>query len=156
MGDVLRLSQYTYTGSARATAMGGAFGSLGADVSSMSLNPAGMGMYRTSEMIFTAGLGYVRGKSVFDTGMVPMSGCSCLPTTQLCCHVPPGQQPLGEFLGRDRVQPVGRLHRDLAFYTPSGSTSLLDEFVNFSNLVWARKPMRFLPSIPIAGLQFQP
>jgi hypothetical protein len=33
---------------------------------------------------------------------------------------------------------------------------LLDEFVNFSNLVWARKPMRFLPSIPIAGLQFQP
>lgn len=36
--------------SARVAAMGGAFTSLGADLSSMSINPAGLGMYRTSEL----------------------------------------------------------------------------------------------------------
>lgn len=35
---------------ARVAAMGGAFTSLGADLSSMSINPAGMGMYRTSQL----------------------------------------------------------------------------------------------------------
>lgn len=36
--------------SARVAAMGGAFTSLGADMSSMAINPAGLGMYRTSAM----------------------------------------------------------------------------------------------------------
>ncbi|MBO7300483.1 MAG: hypothetical protein J6U53_03640 [Tidjanibacter sp.] len=36
--------------SARVAAMGGAFTSLGADLSSMAINPAGMGMYRTSQL----------------------------------------------------------------------------------------------------------
>ena len=35
---------------ARVAAMGGAFTSLGADLSSMSINPAGMGMYRSSQL----------------------------------------------------------------------------------------------------------
>lgn len=36
--------------SARVAAMGGAFTSLGADLSSMTINPAGLGMYRSSEL----------------------------------------------------------------------------------------------------------
>jgi hypothetical protein len=36
--------------SARVAAMGGAFTSLGADLSSMAINPAGLGMYRTSQL----------------------------------------------------------------------------------------------------------
>lgn len=53
-GDLLRLSQYNYSfGTARSAAMGGAFTSLGADLSSMSINPAGLGMYRTSEVGFS-------------------------------------------------------------------------------------------------------
>lgn len=53
-GDVLRLSQYNYGFStARSAAMGGAFTSLGADLSSMTLNPAGLGMYRSSEVSFS-------------------------------------------------------------------------------------------------------
>lgn len=36
--------------SARVAAMGGAFTSLGADLSSMAINPAGLGMYRSSQM----------------------------------------------------------------------------------------------------------
>ena len=37
-------------GTARSSAMGGAYTSLGADLSSISMNPAGLGMYRSSEI----------------------------------------------------------------------------------------------------------
>ncbi len=49
--DVLRYSQFNYGfGTARSAAMGGAFSSLGADMSSMVMNPAGLGMYLRSEL----------------------------------------------------------------------------------------------------------
>jgi len=51
--DVLRYSQQHYTGTARASAMGGAFGALGADFSVLSTNPAGIGMYKKSEFVLT-------------------------------------------------------------------------------------------------------
>ncbi len=52
--DMLRNSQYNYTfGTARTAAMGGAFTSLGADLSSMNINPAGLGMYQSSQFGIT-------------------------------------------------------------------------------------------------------
>ncbi|MEI6821674.1 MAG: hypothetical protein WCL51_07040 [Bacteroidota bacterium] len=51
--DALRYSQNYYGGTARFTAMGGAFGALGADFSTLSINPAGIGLYKTSEFTFT-------------------------------------------------------------------------------------------------------
>lgn len=53
--DGVHLSQNFYTGTARSMAMGGAFSSLGGDLSSISINPAGVGVYRTSEFAFTPG-----------------------------------------------------------------------------------------------------
>jgi hypothetical protein len=54
--DVLRLSQYYNHGTARFVSMGGAFGALGADFTSLSYNPAGLGVYRSSEITFTPSL----------------------------------------------------------------------------------------------------
>ncbi len=54
--DVLRYSQPQFNGTARATSMGGAFGSLGGDYSSLSINPAGIATYRSSEFSFTPSL----------------------------------------------------------------------------------------------------
>ena len=51
--DFAELSRTHLFGTARAMGMGGAFTSLGADLTSMSLNPAGLGMYRSSEFSFT-------------------------------------------------------------------------------------------------------
>lgn len=49
--DMVQYSQFSQNyGTARSTAMAGAFTSLGADLSSMSINPAGLGMYRSSEV----------------------------------------------------------------------------------------------------------
>ncbi|MBN8701652.1 MAG: hypothetical protein J0M08_01175 [Bacteroidetes bacterium] len=51
--DALRYSMLNYKGSARYTAMGGAFGALGADLSSITINPAGLGVMNKSEFNFT-------------------------------------------------------------------------------------------------------
>ncbi|MEZ7837236.1 MAG: hypothetical protein QMB09_04990 [Flavobacteriales bacterium] len=54
--DVLRYSITQPTGSIRTTAMGGAFGALGADIASMGINPAGIGMYRRGDVSISTGL----------------------------------------------------------------------------------------------------
>lgn len=52
--DLARMSfTGTQFGTARSMGMGGAFTSLGADLTTMSLNPAGLGMYQSSELGFT-------------------------------------------------------------------------------------------------------
>jgi long-subunit fatty acid transport protein len=48
--DALRLSGNDLQGTARGQAMGGAFGALGGDVTGVLINPAGLGVYRTSEV----------------------------------------------------------------------------------------------------------
>lgn len=51
--DALRYSQTTYGGSARSIAMGSAFGALGGDFVSASINPAGLGLFRSGELTFS-------------------------------------------------------------------------------------------------------
>lgn len=52
--DILNTGQYNSGyGTARSASMGGAFGSLGADAATLSINPAGLGMYRSSELSIT-------------------------------------------------------------------------------------------------------
>ncbi len=51
--DALRYSNFQVQGTARAGGMGNAFGALGGDFTSVSINPAGLGLYRSSEFVFT-------------------------------------------------------------------------------------------------------
>jgi hypothetical protein len=51
--DALRYSQIFYGGTARFMSMGGAFSALGGDISSLSQNPAGLGVFRSSEITIT-------------------------------------------------------------------------------------------------------
>lgn len=53
LADAYRLSSQRINGTARAAAMGNAFGALGGDFTSLSINPAGIGIYRTNEFVFT-------------------------------------------------------------------------------------------------------
>ncbi len=55
-GDALRYSQLTFGGTARGMGLAGAVGSLGADITDLSVNPAGLGLYRSSEIEFTPSL----------------------------------------------------------------------------------------------------
>ncbi len=51
--DALTLSNTQIHGTARSAAMGNAIGALGGDFTSLSINPAGIGFYQTSEFTFT-------------------------------------------------------------------------------------------------------
>ena len=49
--DAYRYSNSDLSGTARGQAMGGAFGALGGDVTGVAINPAGIGIYRSSEVV---------------------------------------------------------------------------------------------------------
>ncbi len=79
--DILKYSYFPQHGSARNVAVGGAMVSLGGDISSMYVNPAGLGLYRTSEVVVSPGFqfnsnkadfrgsGFSTNKSAFDLGL---------------------------------------------------------------------------------------
>jgi len=49
--DAYRFSNNDLSGTARGQAMGGAFGALGGDMTGVAINPAGIGIYRSSELL---------------------------------------------------------------------------------------------------------
>lgn len=60
--DALRYSYTPYQGTARSMGIAGALGSMGADFGCLSVNPAGIGIYRNNEMMFTPAF-YVSGNA---------------------------------------------------------------------------------------------
>jgi hypothetical protein len=63
--DAIRYSWLTPNGTARNQALGGAMGSLGGDISATFMNPAGLGLYKTGEIILSPGLNFLNNKSDF-------------------------------------------------------------------------------------------
>jgi len=64
--DVLQMSQTDLRGTSRFQSMAGAFGALGGDLSTMTQNPAGIGVYRSSDLGITFGLDFNSVKSGVD------------------------------------------------------------------------------------------
>ena len=71
--DAYRYSQTDLNGTARYLSMGGAFGALGGDISAMSSNPAGLGIYRSSEVVTTLSLSSIKTKSDWKGSKVDAS-----------------------------------------------------------------------------------
>lgn len=63
--DALRYSQFQVQGTARSGAMGNAFGALGGDFTSVSINPAGLGLYRSGEFVITPKSSYTQVESSY-------------------------------------------------------------------------------------------
>lgn len=63
--DALRTAWFTQNGSARMVAVGGVMGSLGGDISANHVNPAGIGLFKTRELILTPGMGMNRNQFSF-------------------------------------------------------------------------------------------
>lgn len=63
--DALRYSRLSVVGTARYSGLGGAFGALGADFSTLSVNPAGIGLYRGSEFSISPSLNMGSTKSEY-------------------------------------------------------------------------------------------
>jgi hypothetical protein len=56
--DALRLSQYGLNGTSNYLSRAGAIGALGGDLTAASFNPAGLGMFNSSEISFSTGLNW--------------------------------------------------------------------------------------------------
>jgi hypothetical protein len=63
--DVLRYSFFPQNGTARNLAIGGAMGSLGGDINTTFVNPAGLGNYKTGEFVFTPGFYFNKNNTNF-------------------------------------------------------------------------------------------
>lgn len=63
--DALRASWNKISGTARNQAIGGAGASLGGDISSMFINPAGIGMYKTNEFVLSPGFNFYSNDAQF-------------------------------------------------------------------------------------------
>lgn len=63
--DAIHISWNVPSGTARNQAIGGAMGSLGGDITSVFVNPAGIGSFKTSEFVFTPGFSFFGGNASF-------------------------------------------------------------------------------------------
>lgn len=70
MYNVSSFLENELVGTARYVGMGGAMSALGADLSTMGTNPAGMAMYRSSDFAFTAGVDVKSNKAVYEGNML--------------------------------------------------------------------------------------
>ncbi len=64
--DALRYSQIFYNGTSRFMSMGGAFTALGGDMSTLTQNPAGLGVFRSSEISLTPQLFHIKNDADFN------------------------------------------------------------------------------------------
>lgn len=71
--DAYRYSKNDLTGTARSVSMGGAFGALGGDISGVSINPAGIGVYQTSEIVTTLNFQNSKVQTEMNAGKVDES-----------------------------------------------------------------------------------
>jgi len=63
--DAIRQSYQIPQGTARNMAIGGAMGSLGGDITSAHVNPAGLGFYKTGEIVISPGFNFLNNKFDF-------------------------------------------------------------------------------------------
>ena len=71
--DALKYSETNLFGNAKFISMGGAFGSLGGDISSSSYNPAGIGLYYYNEFVFSPKLNFNSNTSYFNSSRIENS-----------------------------------------------------------------------------------
>lgn len=66
--DAIRYAWLTPQGTARAQSIGGAVTALGGDITALYTNPAGLGMYKTSEFVLSPGFSFFNNKTAYRGG----------------------------------------------------------------------------------------
>lgn len=95
--DALRFSFLQPQGTARSIGIGSALGSVGGDFTSLSVNPAGIGVYRRSEFTFTPSLTFSRTSASYLGNTDEMSGSHFAISNVglVTTHVPRGRRASG-------------------------------------------------------------
>lgn len=130
--DALRFNSNDLMGTARTQAMAGAFGAVGADLTSMAVNPAGMAVYRATEVGLTLGVSaikddsqYWQTKSSDDRVRVPFSQIGAAFSFGRMRENGGGLVASNLFVGYNRVADFSSMQR---YNDPYAYNSLLDYF----------------------------
>jgi hypothetical protein len=136
--DALRYSRTNIGGTARFMAMGGAFGALGADFTMASTNPAGIGLYKKSEISVTPAV-FTGSTKSFYNGMTGQDSRSNFYMGNAGIVFARSLDQKGKSSGWKYVQFATGLNR-IADYNnrmqivgPNPENSLLDTYVEYAN-----------------------
>lgn len=137
--DALRYSQQNFNSTARSSSMGGAFGSLGGDFSSISINPAGIAVYQSSQFTFTPTLEYKETTSSGETSnyndnedkfSFGIANIGLVTTYKPRFNTEKGWQNFNFAIGYNKLN---NYRKSSISRIQNANTSLLDVFVNNSN-----------------------
>ena len=127
--DLFELSQTTFSlGTARSMAMAGAFTSLGADLTSMAINPAGLGMYRHNEISITPLMSFARAENNAPAFNSNSKNRFSIGNFGFTANVYEGSGPLVSVnigFGYNRLQD---LNYQYSYYTQGNVSSIADVF----------------------------
>lgn len=130
--DALRYSKQDFNGTARSTAMGGAFGALGGDFSSLSINPAGIAVYRSSEFTFTPSIEYTESKNSGiseDKYSFTMGNVGFVATSIPRLNSEKGWQNFNFGIGYNRI---ANFNREGFLFNLDSPNSLLDTWASYA------------------------
>lgn len=130
--NALIYSRQDFNGTARSTAMGGAFGALGGDFSSLSINPAGIAVYRSSEFTFTPSIEYTKGKnSGFSEDKYSFTVGNLGYVASFIPRMAPekGWQNFNFGIGYNRI---ANFNREGYVFNLASETSILDKWANLA------------------------
>lgn len=135
--DALRYSQLTFGGTARFASMGGSMGALGGDISTLSFNPAGIAVFRKTELSITPSVfsskttSDYNGTSAFDRKLnFNLGNIGIVVTAKLKEEKSNGWQTLNFGLGYNRTN---NFHNRMSVQGYNTKSSLLDVFVANAN-----------------------
>jgi hypothetical protein len=132
--DALRYSFREPLGSARFMAMGGAFGALGGDMSSMTWNPAGLGVYRRNDLGVTMGISGFNTDAIYNDAQTPGSDFSFhLPSAGLAVANRTEDPDWMFFNYGVAFNKVVNFNRSYTVHGPVNNTTLLDVFATQAN-----------------------
>ncbi len=133
--DALRYSYLTQNGTARNQAIGGAGASLGGEFSSLFINPAGLGFYKTNEFLITPGYSLKNFKSTYKgTGTTSSNNNFNLGASGLLLSSPTLQRKVKNFTFAIGVNRMADFNKHIYYKgqnkTSSYSEKYLEELVN--------------------------
>lgn len=150
--DALRVSQNYYGGTARFQSMGGAFGALGGDFSSLTTNPAGLGVYRSSELVFTPTLMHNTTESSYlGTTSEDFEYNFNINNLGYILHIDLNSSGWKGFNFGFGFNRINNFHQNTIIETPRAEGSLLDEFVLVANDDLGIPPSHFHESVALGA-----
>lgn len=134
--DALRFSSFQTGGTTRSLSMGGAFGAIGGDFSSLAINPAGLGIYRKGEFAFTADFNTNQSEASYLNSSTPDRGYKMglshfgfvIPITMNRQNS--GISGISFAIGYNKLKDYGQ---DITMKGVNNANSLTDEFVYTAN-----------------------